>query len=137
MCIIGSLSDRSSHAAKFFLSTVLLYKMPHQSYNQLLDFMGTCWCTQRCLKNFEMNSSALNCIFVLDLPESCRGPLCSLELRKVAVSLSNMARWDNTTKRKYTAFKEKKKGKKENKLLDFPLFLSECLVFDDNCKRLA
>lgn len=76
-----------------------------------------------------MNSSALNCIFVLDLTESCRGPRWSLELCKVAVSLSNMARWAKTTKRKYTAFE--KKGKKENKLLDFPLFFGGCLVFEE------
>lgn len=32
---------------------------------------------------------------------------------------------------------KKKKGKKENKLLVFPWFLTECLVFNDNCKRLV
>lgn len=49
---------------------------------------------------------------------------------KVAVSLSNKARRAKYNKKKIHC--TEKKGKKENKRLDFPLFHGECLVFDDN-----
>ena len=67
-CAAGSLSDRSSHAVKFFLVALLLHNSKDQSCQLAVDFMGTRWCTWFCFKIFEISRSAY-CIFVWGLTE--------------------------------------------------------------------